>query len=166
RTYRRRVGPDCVLSYCGRGEFIGEMGLIGQQPRGASCLAYGHPQDDGAAKDSGRVELIRIPESVFQSLLDASPSIRRKLEKEVADRLKRTQRILSQSIWDESSQVIQSKRFEELGLIQGQRLMLIDLDRCTRCDECVQACVNTHADGRSRLFLDGLRFDEYLVLTT
>src|SRR5206468_12983999 len=43
RTYRRRVGPDCVLSYCSRGEFIGEMGLIGQQPRTASCLAYGHP---------------------------------------------------------------------------------------------------------------------------
>jgi Fe-S-cluster-containing hydrogenase component 2 len=44
--------------------------------------------------------------------------------------------------------------------------MLIDLDRCTRCDECVQACVNTHADGRSRLFLDGYRFDKYLVPTT
>lgn len=44
--------------------------------------------------------------------------------------------------------------------------MLIDLDRCTRCDECVQACVNTHDDGRSRLFLDGPRFGKYLVPTT
>jgi CRP-like cAMP-binding protein/Fe-S-cluster-containing hydrogenase component 2 len=166
RTYRRRVGPDCVLSYCGRGEFIGEMGLIAHQPRGATCLAYGHPLDDASSKDSGRVELIRIPESAFRSLLQTSPIIRQRLEKEAAKRLKRTQRILSQSIWDDSTQVIQSKRFEELGLIQGQRLMLIDLDRCTRCDECVQACVNTHADGRSRLFLDGPRFDKYLVPTT
>ncbi|HEY7426424.1 MAG TPA: hypothetical protein VH682_19480 [Gemmataceae bacterium] len=44
--------------------------------------------------------------------------------------------------------------------------MLIDLDRCTRCDECVQACVTTHDDGRSRLFLDGPRFGKYLVPTT
>jgi CRP-like cAMP-binding protein/Fe-S-cluster-containing hydrogenase component 2 len=166
RTYRRRVGPDCVLSYCARGDFIGEMGLIGQQPRTASCIAYGHPQEDGPGKDSGRVELIRIPESAFRDLLATSAIVRDKLEKEIAARLKRNQRILSQSIWDEGSQVIQSKRFEELGLIQGQQLMLIDLDRCTRCDECVRACVNTHADGRSRLFLDGPRFDKYLVPTT
>jgi Fe-S-cluster-containing hydrogenase component 2 len=44
--------------------------------------------------------------------------------------------------------------------------MLIDLDRCTRCDECVQACVKTHDDGRSRLFLTGPRFDRYVVPTT
>lgn len=166
RTYRRRVGPDCVLSYCGRGEFVGEMGLMEGQPRGATCLAYGHPQEGGSAKDSGRVELIRIPRSVFQDLLEMSPSIRQRFEKEIAERQKRTQRILSQSIWDENREVIQSKRFEELGLIQGQRLMLIDLDRCTRCDECVQACVNTHTDGHSRLFLDGPRFDKYLVPAT
>ena len=35
--------------------------------------------------------------------------------------------------------------------------MLIDLDRCTRCDECVKACVDSHQDGRSRLFLTGPR---------
>jgi CRP-like cAMP-binding protein/Fe-S-cluster-containing hydrogenase component 2 len=164
RTHRRRVGPDCVLSYCARGEFIGEMGLMEPRPRSATCVAFGHPQE--GAKDSGQVELIRIPAAVFQDLLQASPVIRQKIEKEMALRQKRTQQILGKSIWDEDSEVIQSKRFEELGLIQGQRLMLIDLDRCTRCDECVQACVNTHSDGRSRLFLDGPRFDKYLVPAT
>jgi Fe-S-cluster-containing hydrogenase component 2 len=142
------------------------MGLMTRQPRSASCLAYAHPQEDGRAKDSGQVELIRMPAAVFQELLQTSPAVRQKIEKEIASRLKRTQRILSKPIWDEDTQVIQSKRFEELGLIQGQRLMLIDLDRCTRCDECVQACVNTHSDGRSRLFLDGPRFDKYLVPAT
>jgi Fe-S-cluster-containing hydrogenase component 2 len=53
--------------------------------------------------------------------------------------------------------------FEELGLVQGQRLMLIDLDRCTRCGECVKACVAVHDDGHSRLFLDGPRFGDYLA---
>jgi Fe-S-cluster-containing dehydrogenase component len=41
--------------------------------------------------------------------------------------------------------------------------MLIDLERCTRCGDCVQACISTHLDGHSRLFLDGPRFGKYLV---
>jgi Fe-S-cluster-containing dehydrogenase component len=73
--------------------------------------------------------------------------------------------------WQESSF---NQRADELGLMQGQKLMLIDLDRCTRCDKCVEACVESHTkhwwtgwlpftsnsgpmDGRSRLFLDGPR---------
>lgn len=32
----------------------------------------------------------------------------------------------------------------ERRLINGQQAMLIDLDRCTRCDDCVRACAATH----------------------
>ncbi len=166
RQYRRRVGPDPVLSYCARGDFVGAIGLLTHQPRIATCIAFGHPQEDGQGKDSGRVELVRVPEAVFRHLMETSRRIREKVEKEVAARLKSNQRLLSASFWDDSNPVLHSKQFEQLGLIQGQRLMLIDLDRCTRCDECVKACVNTHNDGRSRLFLDGPRFDKYLVPTT
>src|SRR5262249_35448581 len=59
-----------------------------------------------------------------------------------------------------------SPRAEQLGLVEGQKLMLIDLDRCTRCDECVKACVRTHDDARSRLFLVGPRHGQYLVPAT
>jgi Fe-S-cluster-containing hydrogenase component 2 len=50
--------------------------------------------------------------------------------------------------------------------MQGQNLLLLDLDKCTRCDECVKACVATHEDGVTRLIRDGLRFDHYLVPTS
>ncbi|MFN9041115.1 MAG: 4Fe-4S dicluster domain-containing protein, partial [Planctomyces sp.] len=58
----------------------------------------------------------------------------------------------------------QSPEFESLGLAWGQSLMVIDLDRCTRCQECVKACVAAHDDGRTRLYLDGPRFESrYLI---
>jgi Fe-S-cluster-containing dehydrogenase component len=59
-----------------------------------------------------------------------------------------------------------TREFDELGLIQGQRLMLIDLDRCTRCGACVDACISAHDYRRSRLYLDGPRFEKYLVPIT
>ena len=42
---------------------------------------------------------------------------------------------------------------------------MLDLERCTRCDECVKACADAH-DGVTRLVREGLRFDKYLVATS
>src|SRR4026208_1998343 len=50
--------------------------------------------------------------------------------------------------------------------MQGQTLLLLDLNKCTRCDECVKACIATHDDGVTRLIRDGLRFEHYLVATS
>src|SRR6201986_2505876 len=95
-----------------------------------------------------------------------SPAVRKQVELVVAAQQAHTREQLASPAWGEGTRVVQSGRFEELGLIQGQRLMLIDLERCTRCDECVRACVDTHTDGRSRLFLDGPGFGKYLVPVT
>ena len=56
--------------------------------------------------------------------------------------------------------------FLEQELMQGQNLLLLDLHKCTRCDECVKACVATHNDGVTRLIRDGLRFENFLVATS
>ncbi|GIW81297.1 MAG: hypothetical protein KatS3mg105_3104 [Gemmatales bacterium] len=163
RPYRRRVGPDCVLSYLTRGDFMGEMGLIANEPRSATCVAYAHPD---ATKETSQVELIRISAEVFQKIMDEVPSVRQKVAQKAAERKRLTEERSKAPVWEESNQVLLSERADKLGLIQGQRLMMIDLDRCTRCDECVRACVHTHDDGYSRLFLDGPRFDKYLIPTT
>lgn len=41
--------------------------------------------------------------------------------------------------------------------------MLIDLERCTFCGDCVAACASSHGDGRARLSLEGPRIGKYLV---
>ena len=46
-------------------------------------------------------------------------------------------------------------------LINGKQTMLIDLDRCTGCDECVKACSTTH-DGTPRFVRNGPQFGPLL----
>jgi Fe-S-cluster-containing hydrogenase component 2/CRP-like cAMP-binding protein len=114
-------------------------------------------------KGFGLVEMVRIPEHIFLELTGACPAFGKRIEQEAAARKRQMLERLRIPIWDDTRRVQLAPRFQELGLIQGRKLMLIDLERCTRCDECVKACVNTHDDGRSRLFLDGPRFGKYLV---
>lgn len=47
-------------------------------------------------------------------------------------------------------------------LMNGPRAMLIDLDRCTRCDDCVRACAATH-EGNPRFVRQGKVFDHWQV---
>lgn len=160
RKHKRYAALESILSYRSQGEFFGEMGIMLNRPRAATCIAYGHPND------YGQVELVRISQEGFNKMLKMSSKIRDRFKKEVSERRRETILRLASPVWDEENQVQFSDKFENLGLIQGQRLMLIDLDRCTRCDECVNACVRTHNDGNTRLFLDGPRFGNYLVPTS
>ena len=165
------AGPRRTLSYLGRGDYLGEMGVIAKEPRSATIYAYDHP-DGGANQrvpDSrtgavpSRVELVKISKTAFQELVASSSKLKTKVEAVIAQRKQRT---AQQTQTDASSFVSaqsQSPEFEQLGLIQGQKLMLIDLDRCTRCNQCVEACVAAHDDGHTRLYLDGPRFENYLV---
>ncbi len=49
--------------------------------------------------------------------------------------------------------------------MEAQSLLVLDLEKCTRCDQCVRACADAH-DGVTRLIREGLRFDKYLVATS
>jgi Fe-S-cluster-containing hydrogenase component 2/CRP-like cAMP-binding protein len=57
------------------------------------------------------------------------------------------------------------REFVDQGLYNSQRLLVLDLEACTRCDECTKACSDTH-DGITRLIRDGLRIDKWLVASS
>jgi CRP-like cAMP-binding protein len=150
------VGSARVMQYLGRGGIFGEIGVVKKQPRSATCVAYAHPRTDAEATE---VELVRVPADTIYKLSARSPQLRTEFEKLIVMREKRSE-MRSQAPVEAASE---SRKAEDLGLLQGQNLMLIDLDRCTRCGDCVQACINTHDDGHSRLYLDGPRFGKYLI---
>lgn len=167
------VDARYTLSYMGRGEFFGDMGVLLDQPRSATCIAYDHPEsgfhqsipDARTGAVPSRVELVRIGKSALERILNSSPGIKKRVE-DVINQRRQTDLRRESEPGMLFQQADQSPDFERLGLVQGQELMLIDLDRCTRCGSCVDACVSTHGDGYSRLYLDGPRFENYLVPLT
>lgn len=158
---RPQHGPPRVLAYLSRGDVFGEMGVLRNQPRSTTCVAYDHPPDP--KRSSVPVDLVRIEAEVFRDFVRQSPLLRQRVEALIHERQQRDLAVRARPAWDAAQAVTSSPDFQQLGLIQGQKLLLVDLDRCTRCGDCVTACINTHDDGRSRLYLDGPRFDRYLV---
>jgi Fe-S-cluster-containing dehydrogenase component/CRP-like cAMP-binding protein len=148
---------------------IGEIGMLDDAPRSASCIAYGQSDDR-----YGGVRLVFVSKALYQKVIAAAGMTAARVKEVAESRRATTASRMALPAWQE--QAIHAQ-FDELGLIQGQKLMLIDLDRCTRCDKCVEACVSSHSpgwfdwlpilgntgpkDGRSRLFLDGPRFQTY-----
>jgi len=147
KVSQHRPGGDIVLAYLARGSYFGEMAFLTGTPRMATCTALDH------------VEVVRIPGDDFQLMLDRFPDIRRKLEAESAEHIEQNRQR------DAQVADVSMDQFLSQGLMEAQSLLILDLDRCTRCDQCVRACADAH-DGVSRLIREGLRFDRYLVATS
>jgi CRP-like cAMP-binding protein/ferredoxin len=147
KVSQHRPGGDIVLAYLARGSYFGEMALLTGTPRISTCIALDH------------VEVVRIPGDDFQMMLDRFSEIRKKLEAAAAEHMEQNRQRVTQ-VAD-----IPVDQFLNQGLMEAQSLLILDLDRCTRCDQCVRACADAH-DGVSRLIREGLRFDRYLVATS
>ena len=140
-------GGELVLAYLSRGDYFGEIGLLGGGVRTATCTALDH------------VELVRISGDDFREMVARFPVVRTGLEAVAAERRAANQQRM---------QMVHSvpiDQFLSQGLMEAQSLLILDLQNCTRCDACVNACADAH-DGVTRLVRDGLRFENYLVATS
>ena len=147
KVSERHPGGDVVLNYLGRGSYFGEMGLLGGGIRTATCTALDH------------VDVVRIAGGDFNLMLSKFPAIRAGLEQVARDRADMNRRRVA------STEHVPITDFLNQGLMEAQSLLLLDLEKCTRCDQCVRACADAH-DGVTRLVREGLRFDKYLVATS
>lgn len=157
KVSQERPGGDRVLSYVGPGGFIGEIGLmselheladLGLRPvRTATCVALDH------------VDLVALSAQDFRDLVDEFPAVREQLVAEARRRISdsRDEEIRAQGV--------SLGDFLDQGLFSAQSLLVLDLEKCTRCDECTKACADTHG-GVTRLIREGLRFDKYLVASS
>jgi CRP-like cAMP-binding protein/Fe-S-cluster-containing hydrogenase component 2 len=145
RVSQAMPGGEMVRTYLSRGDYFGEIGLLRAIKRIATC----------AALDA--VDVVKIPGAEFGEMLEKFPAVRAQLEPVAEARMAATKsRVVPAGLGLDD--------YLNQGLFEAQNLLLIDLDNCTRCDACVQACAKAH-DGISRLLRDGLRYDHFLVAT-
>jgi CRP-like cAMP-binding protein/Fe-S-cluster-containing dehydrogenase component len=148
RVTEEHPGGDLVLAYIGRGGYFGEIGLLSDEGRRtATVTALDH------------VELVRIHQEEFSEMVRQFPEVRRNLEQVARERSEQNKRRL------DTATSVPLDNFLAQGLMEAQSLLVLDLDRCTRCDNCVRACADAH-DGVTRLIREGLRYDKYLVATS
>ncbi|HYC22501.1 MAG TPA: cyclic nucleotide-binding domain-containing protein [Candidatus Bathyarchaeia archaeon] len=117
--------------------------------------AGGAPPRFASARALDNVEIVRIDAASLASLAQENPRLLEVLT-EVGQQLEAAiyQRTSAQRSLD--SELV------GLNLYNSQNTLLIDLERCTRCDECVKACSDAHG-GVARFTRDGPRFGRYLV---
>ena len=146
-----------TIAYLGRGQTFGLRELAhnwktGQQrPWMLSLRALGH------------VDILRIPaEVIHQSVLakldpqalppplpPELPGQSNRQDRRLVDRNAAVDRPLLEFLVD--------KRY-----VNGTSTMLIDLDRCTRCDDCIRACAATH-DNNPRFNRSGEIHDRWMI---
>ena len=148
-------GEELVLAYLPRGGYFGEMGLLALESgqtagkRNATCTALDH------------VEVVKISAEDFHEMLERFPEVRAQHR---ASRPRSAPPKTSPSSAAPSATSPLDSYLAQ-GLMDAQSLLVLDLEKCTRCDQCVRACADAH-DGVTRLLRDGLRFDHFLVATS
>ncbi|MGZ4983488.1 MAG: cyclic nucleotide-binding domain-containing protein, partial [Chthoniobacterales bacterium] len=177
----QRYNDEVRVLTRGPGTIFGEIGLLGLSPSDATKTADEIDRAIRTALDtagSGAVdvipagvrsatcsalnylELARLGRADFLEMLRHFPVLRRRLvEQSLA------------SLRSDSEVNPVMAEFVEQGLYEGQSILVLDMDLCTRCDECTKGCIREHGTEShglpiTRLLRDGLRFGDYLIATS
>lgn len=159
-------GPEAVQDSLGPGRSFGEVALLsGVSPADlglatnpvAELLPPGLPP--GVRTTScvalDNVELVSFPVEAFVAVLRDYPRFRARVLNMALRRLGTRGEAPAAGLDD----------YLEQGLFHAQRLLALDLTKCTRCDECTRACAGSHLD-IARLIREGQRFGNYLVASS
>ena len=146
-----------TLAYIGKGQVFGWAELVesyetGQDvPLGNSLRAVGY------------VDVLRIPrEVVFAAILPNCKLQIANCKLQISERwdqsaFRNPQAAIDTRIDPRLQEFLSDHRF-----LNGTQTMLINLDRCTRCDDCVRACAATH-DNNPRFVRQGPKHDHFMV---
>jgi putative YpdA family bacillithiol system oxidoreductase len=136
-----------VLAYLRDGTYFGEIALIRNEPRSATVSAL------------TKVEVAQILREDFHTLLREHPDLLGRVREMIERREGAASELAARPEWLDRMEVLQE-------VVHTTDVLVIDLQQCIHCDNCVRACETIHDDGVSRLIREGLKIDHYLVATS
>jgi Fe-S-cluster-containing dehydrogenase component/CRP-like cAMP-binding protein len=156
RVSRRHGHGHRTVAYLGKGQVFGAEELV------ASHQTTEEVPLQTSLRAVGYVDVLRIPLEVVR--------------KHVLPSCKMNNATCRLRIWESAinspkrypqseADTIDSRLLDFLGdhrFLNGTQAMLINLDRCTRCDDCVRACAATH-DNNPRFARQGQKHDNLMV---
>ncbi len=126
-------GRSIVTTYVAAGNYVGEMGLVGEAKRSATVTA------------TVATESVFLRADIFQTMLSRNSGLRERIQTKVKERISENLRMeAAPDAGDLISFLMQQ------GLGEATDVLLIDETLCIGCDNCETACAETH-DGTSRL---------------
>ena len=105
------------------------------------------------------VEMARLNRGDFLEMVRLFPIIRQRLIAQVFSRLR-----------EDNNSTSLMEEYVGQGLYEARSVLVLDLDCCTRCDECTRGCIQRHGTEShgvpvARMLRDGKRFANYMVAT-
>ena len=144
-----------TLAYLGKGQVFGMEEIL----QNSKAPLHTH-----SLRAVGHIDLLEIPvETIRQHLL---PTLENRSDpRPTAESSSNTLRLLPSTSSGTSSGITELPSvlldfLVDQRLVNGTEAMVIDLERCTRCDDCVRACATTH-DGNPRFVREGTRFGRF-----
>lgn len=144
----QRLGDGSIaVSYLSKGSTLGEAELLIEGLKDWTCTA--------TSKEYA--ELVKINGKDFQQIFKQLPRVENLLWESAVARIKEagfSRRNLQQSEFIDTAL--------EKGLVEGNSILIIDLNICTRCDDCVRGCSDTHG-GIPRFVREGDKVGDFLI---
>jgi Fe-S-cluster-containing hydrogenase component 2 len=176
----QRYGAEAKVLSRGPGTILGEIGLLALAPEDArkktdevdralaaaleqagSDITRAVPAGERTATCSAlsQLELARLSRADFLQMVRDFPALRRRLVERSLDHLREDL---------ESTPLL--AEYVAQGLYEGQSILALDMELCTRCDECTRGCVQQHGTAShgvpvTRMLRDGLRFGHFTIAT-
>ena len=140
---------EVVINHLPVGQSFGEVELL-------DPLLPKRQTNITATKQS---ELIRIKKKDFYTILERYPHIGDQLRQKAREALVRSSEVFVREVGEDHL----VNKLMDAGVFEGTDVLLIDEDKCIRCDQCVKACAGTH-EGETRLYrTKGTIFGSLLV---